>query len=56
MTADDIRDIDIAVSYGTKNREQLFLREIAAQLAELNQNLRDVGGVIALRNEAGLHE
>lgn len=38
MTAEHIRD----KSYGCSDAAELFLREIAAQLAELNDNLKEV--------------
>ena len=47
MTPEEIRKIKLSYAYGTTDRYQLLLREIAAQVAELNKNVRDIGNIVA---------
>lgn len=47
ITPEEIRKIALDTNYGANNRYQFLLREIAAQLAELNKNVRDIGNVVA---------
>jgi hypothetical protein len=55
MNAKEIREIPIDTSYGNDDATQSLLREIAAQLAELNKNILKVGNVIAIIGDRGDH-
>ena len=48
MKAEDIRNMELSSCFDPTFITEELLREIAAQLAELNANIRQAGGLIAV--------